>query len=128
MVFECPTIKLEVKLENGLYVFEDQSSIGKTFIGSVISTLRAVGNQDAYYLTYASGNTEEDYIRLLQHNKDCLLYVVDRYDKYLSGSITDILRGVSSNAVVIVDSKVKLYMVSHKIASVERSNDLIRIY
>jgi hypothetical protein len=98
-------VDIFVKLDPGIYVFDNQSATGKTRLADLLSKFNAYGEPVASY-TYndkLKGLTLEQ--MLGDRKYDVIL--LDRYDMY-NGEYTDIIEKYSKSGVVLIDCKSEL--------------------
>ena len=105
---------IEVNLPNGMYVFDNLSGTGKTYLYQIV---RQLSSMPELRVT-ACRNVEEFNSMAADTAK---LVVVDRYDLWGDDSMSERLASISENAVVLVDAKTFLT------GAVERS-DLCTIH
>lgn len=93
---------IEINLENGIYIFDNESATGKTRLCKVLKTYQIYGEPVASF-TYHDillGNQVE---KILIPNKYKVI-LLDRYDLYGVGP-TDLFDKCAENSIILIDCK-----------------------
>ena len=98
-------VTINIELEPGIYVFDNQSATGKTRLAKLFSKYQAYGEPVASY-TYNDKLKGLSLLDLLKNNKYEVI-LLDRYDLY-NGEYTDAIEKYSKEAVVLIDCKSEL--------------------
>ncbi len=88
-------------VNKGIYLFKPESATGKTMMCRNIKLLRERDIAVRYF-------TYRDYIDQKPVSvipDDLILFVVDRYDRYVNNELNDKIRAVSKNGLVLIDLK-----------------------
>lgn len=93
------TVRIE---QPGLYVFEKESAIGKTFLCRILKKCRSYGERtDAYtYTDLTAGRSLMNYLM----TTDLDLVMLDRYDMY-HGKFEQDIKEIAQKAIVLIDCK-----------------------
>lgn len=94
-------VKITVNLDNGLYVFDNESASGKSRLCALLKKYRVYGEPVAGY-TYADFVNGLDIGTVLRDGYKLVL--IDRYDMYLNHAI-DRLEAFARSSIVLVDCK-----------------------
>ncbi len=95
---------ININVPNGIYVFLNQSGLGKSYLAKILQGLQEVELIKCIVLTYCKHWETDDYIKLLR-NSDVNLVLCDRYDLYNAEQINNMLRTISKQTVILVDVK-----------------------
>lgn len=91
--------EVEIRLENGIYVFDDVSAEGKTYLTNTLNKKAAVEPVIGYtYLDYIKNGIRRD----VCINRKVVVF--DRYDMY-KGEYIDLINELSKNSIVLIDCK-----------------------
>lgn len=96
-------VNIDIKLKNGVYRMQSESSIGKTYLSKTLDSYNELG-EPVYCITYK--DTKDKNINITLEN--LLKYKVimfDRYDMY-SNFYHNIIRELCNRSIVLLDSKV----------------------
>lgn len=101
MRLACNKPVVNINLKNGVYVLDNESSTGKTYLLGILKTL-SVGEPviGFTYSDYKSGNILEASIR----GRELIMF--DRYDRYKNNYI-DIINEMRDSAIILLDCKNK---------------------
>lgn len=116
---------IKVELENGVYVFDGDSSTGKTYLCNLLKEKCCYGEP-------VTGYSYDDYLlnvdigtRLIPNKYKVIM--LDRYDMF-HGVGEDLIKACAKNAVVLIDSKTPLnFKVDYDSCGIELTKDLIRV-
>ncbi|MCI9180605.1 MAG: hypothetical protein HFG50_11485 [Lachnospiraceae bacterium] len=97
------SVKINVNLDNGVYVFDNESATGKSRLYSLVKKYSAYGEPVAGY-------TFEDFCRGLDitavlNPKKFALVVLDRLDMYSNRSILSLIEKSAHDCIILVDCK-----------------------
>lgn len=94
-----PHVKIE--LDNGVYVFDDYSSTGKTWLSNTLKELSTYGEPvNSYsYRDYVNGVDITDVL-----NKKYKVVMLDRYNLY-NGYAKDMIKSLADSMVILLDCK-----------------------
>lgn len=95
-------IKISVNLDNGLYLFDNESAIGKSRLCSLLKKYRTYGEPVLSY-PYDDFKIHLD-IETIMCSSDIKLVVLDRYDMY-RGYALEFLERYSERSIVLIDCK-----------------------
>lgn len=101
MIIKSLDISISSNVDKGIYLFEQQSSTGKTRLFQLLNTLRSRGLN-------VFGYTYDDYMKNI--SKDVIpgnvqLLLVDRYDMYIGKINEKIIEVFNNGGLVLLDSK-----------------------
>lgn len=101
-------VKIYINLDNGLYIFPDESATGKTRLGTLLESYGYFGNRTGY-LTYKTGSKEyRDEIMGLEQGYFKVI-MLDRcdmcYDVFNDITVINKLRKLSEESIVLADCK-----------------------
>lgn len=99
------TIEIVIPLENGIFVFDENSAIGKTRLCNELKELRKLGEPVIGY-TYNDDQLGIDLPKLV-NDVDPKVILLDRYDMY-NGLFDEQMVEWAKTAVVLVDCKCEL--------------------
>lgn len=94
--------KIKIDLDNGLYVFENQSATGKSRLCSVLKKYCAYG-EPIFGYTYSDLLMGIDISFALNPGRFKVI-MLDRYDMY-KGLGSDLILQCKSNSIILVDCK-----------------------
>lgn len=94
--------EIELKLQNGLYLFENKSSTGKTRLCKVIREYQMHGEPVASY-SYGDMLIGLDINRILVPNKYRVI-MLDRYDMY-KNECNSLIKECANSSIVMIDCK-----------------------
>lgn len=120
-------LSIEIKLDNGLYLFISESAAGKTYMGELIKLINSVKPEWSERLVFVSSKSEVDTnsIRLMENG----ILILDRYDLYQSKELTDLIVQASKTNIVLLDlkaiSRYKLGLVSF--CKIERTRNAFKV-
>lgn len=97
---------IKVNLEPGLYLFDGNSSTGKTYLCKLLKQLRGRGEPvDGYTYADARRIGLREYLRGLDlPSQDIRVLLLDRYDMY-AGQFCDVIAELREHCVVLLDCK-----------------------
>lgn len=96
-------IEISIQLDNGIYIFDTESGTGKTRLYRFLRDIM-VNKEDVYAVSYDDVVRGEDIIQRIKVINPRLI-MIDRYDMYISDSLTGFLNFISSNAIILIDYK-----------------------
>lgn len=118
-----PSIK--INLNNGIYIFDSKSAIGKTRLCNELKTLQAYGEPVAGY-TYNDLKLGQNLDNLL-NNRFYKVIMIDRYDLYKNLYIEGIEQA-SKYCIILVDCKGESpFNLDYDICKIEMTIDLIEV-
>lgn len=88
-------------VDKGIYLFKPESATGKTMMCRNIKLLRE-RDIAVRYFTYRD-YIDQKPVSVIPDN--LILFVVDRYDRYVNNELNDKIRAVSQNDLVLIDLK-----------------------
>lgn len=94
--------KVNIELENGLYVFDDESATGKTRLCKLFKELQRLDEPVIGY-TFNDDKLGIDLVSQINVKKPQVL-VLDRYDMY-KGTFDNYFTSWSKNMIVLIDCK-----------------------
>lgn len=95
-------VKVDIQLENGIYVFLPYSATGKTYLKKQLEYCRSLGDNVIAY-TYSDlrrGLSLQASIDALEANPDVIM--LDRYDLY-STEFWDIINKYKSSSIILLN-------------------------
>ena len=94
--------EISIDLDTGVYVFDDESSTGKTFLSKCLKeySLNDTSIDSYTYQDLKKGVTLPKYIG----NRRVRYLMLDRYDLYV-GIFTEYIRELSKNCTIMIDCK-----------------------
>lgn len=95
-------VKIEINLENGIYLFNNESSTGKTRLCKLFKEYQAYGEAVASY-TYNDKLLGHSISDILKPNKFKVI-LLDRYDLY-EGDGKELINKCAENTIILVDCK-----------------------
>ena len=95
--------KIYINLENGLYIFSNQSSTGKTRLYKELKDMYTYG-EDVLAYSYSDLLYGTDLAELLKKNPDKKVLLIDRYDMFIN-QYRGIIAAYSKHSIVMVDCK-----------------------
>lgn len=96
------SVTIDIKLEPGIYVFDNQSATGKTRLAKLLSEYQAYKEPVVSY-TYndkLKGISLTDYLK----GNEYKVILLDRYDLY-NGDYAETIMQYSNEAVILIDCK-----------------------
>ena len=123
--FTAYNFTLYHNLNNGVYVFDNESGIGKTYLADVINIL----NMEGFNGLYVNGKyrTEKSVLDDLCDAENKTLVIVDSYDRYATDDITDRIREIGLHTIIMVDAKIHYEDISGYIVDVVRTDNTITL-
>ena len=120
--------KLKIDLEPGVYVFDNESGIGKTFLGKTLQSMSNIGMFKAAYLTYDATKCEDIIKAKLGTDKFDIIFF-DRLDLYINDEIRKLIKSLSETAVVLLDVKsLRAYStLDYKFAYIKLEKNLLEV-
>lgn len=95
-------VSVDIQLENGIYVFDNESGLGKTRLAKLFKKYQAYGEPVASY-TYNDKLIGIDISNILKPNKFKVI-LLDRYDMY-EGDGAELILKCAENAIILIDCK-----------------------
>ena len=101
-------VKVYINLDDGLYIFPDESATGKTRLGTLLESYGYFGNR-TIYLTYKTGGKEyrDEILGLKQGYYRVIM--LDRcdmcYDVFNDTAVINKLKELSKESVILADCK-----------------------
>jgi hypothetical protein len=95
-------VTIDVKLNNGVYIFNHKSATGKTRLAKLLDKYRTYGEPVASY-TYSDVQLNKPIKSILKPGKFKLI-VLDRYDMY-EGLGIGLIDECAKDAIILVDCK-----------------------
>ena len=89
--------------KNGVYVLGSDSSSGKTYLANICKSLSTIYDSVFSVVSYMSGVDESIYKQLI--NRKCRICIVDRYDMFASDELSQELRVLGEDHIVLVGCK-----------------------
>lgn len=89
--------------KNGVYVLGADSSSGKTYLANICKSLSTIYDSVFSVVSYMSGVDESIYKQLI--NRKCRICIVDRYDMFASDELSEELRLLGEDHIVLVVCK-----------------------
>lgn len=117
--------KIHINLENGLYVFDSQSALGKTRLRKELRKLQQYGMPVSSY-------SYEDYqlgipIESILDSKKFNLILLDRYDMY-KGTGIDLIKECAKKSIILIDCKGDLgFSAEYYWCTIEMTDRLIEV-
>lgn len=102
-------IKVNIDLNNGVYIFSDESATGKTRLYKVLKDIQR-WDKDVVAYTYGEYQEGISLSDVLKRNPDCKVVMLDRYDMYI-GKFKQEIADYSNKCIVLVDCKYSNYVV-----------------
>jgi len=103
-VFNMRPRSVSFNIKKGCYYFEQESAIGKTYLGEILKKLNAAGELSACVITYDKELTSMDIINSMS-KKDYDIIFLDRLDMYISKEISDYLFQNGDKTTYFLDLK-----------------------
>ena len=100
-----PHVKID--LDNGIYIFRNQSAIGKSYLAERLHELRSAGEPvDSFTFSDIAkfGGPDKALSGLDFNMRDLKVVLFDRYDLYVD-RFTSTLQELAGNSIVLVDCK-----------------------
>ncbi len=97
--------KVNIDLENGIYVFNKEAATGKTRLLKLLS--EKVSRPEIVIYTYTDYLKGLTFDIAIQHKKNPKLVLIDRYDMY-NGKFGKTIAGLENKAIVLIDCKTNL--------------------
>lgn len=115
--------EVEIKLDNGVYRFIEDSALGKTYLLSVIKAVMV--SDDVIGFSYS------DFIANGIHYESCVgkrVIMFDRYDMY-AGNFKDIILGLKDSSIILLDCKYRSYLdIKMETCDIELSENRIEVF
>ena len=93
---------IEINLDNGIYIFDNQSATGKTRLCKALRDCQKYGEPVASY-TYDDKLLEMPIERVLVPDKYKVI-MLDRYDLY-EGDGAELIKECADNSIILIDCK-----------------------
>ena len=106
-VFDSGAPEVHINLSNGIYVFQNVSAVGKSYLASVLRSLRSAGEPvDSFSFSDVKkfGDLEQALSGIDFKMGDLRVILFDRYDQYV-GAFTDIIQRLGEKCIVLIDCK-----------------------
>lgn len=122
----CSGETIKFDLDNGVYVPNDRSAIGKTYI-SILSQM-CLSDKIPGYMCYKNGADSNLYELLLKEfmNDKYSIVLVDRYNMYSNDTLSDLIYQLGEYKPVIIDDKMHI-LSKVKPCLIERTEDSLII-
>lgn len=118
-------VKINIKLENGIYTFDRESSTGKTRLYKVLRQYQSVGEPVSAY-TYQDKKLGIPIESVIDSSKFKLI-MLDRYDMY-NGDAIELIKKHSKNSIILIDCKLALKgNIDDNWCYIEMTPDLIEV-
>lgn len=104
MYFELNPRSVNIALKNGVYNFDNNSGLGKTYLFSLLQDVNKYQLANCCTITYDETQTEQDVINKLNEKKYDIIFL-DRFDLYVSYDICNALGKVEDNSIIFIDLK-----------------------
>lgn len=114
------SVDITINLDNGLYIMDTDSAVGKTRLTNLIKLLEAYGEPVVGYTYNDYLENKYDFRKYLDR-KNPKVIILDRYDMYFE-AYKDVLEKWRNKAIVLVDSKYCNYSYV-----VSQDDDMVRI-
>ena len=114
------SVDITINLDNGLYIMDTDSAVGKTRLTNLIKLLEAYGEPVVGY-TYNDYLENKYDFREYLDRKNPKVIILDRYDMYFE-AYKDVLEKWRNKAIILVDSKYCNYSYV-----VPQDDDMVRI-
>lgn len=98
---EREEFRIDINLENGIYIFPLESATGKTFLKQKLNECRTRGEN---VITYDYQDYINDVSLKERLCKACEVILIDRYDMY-KGEGIDAMKEYSDKSIILVDCK-----------------------
>lgn len=95
--------KINIELDNGLWVFDDMSATGKTRLYKELKK-HLIYDGDVVSFSYNDFLLGVDLRDLVSKHSDCKVLLIDRYDM-MYGKYTDIINEYADKSIVLIDCK-----------------------
>lgn len=95
--------QIVVDAEQGLYIFDDESAIGKTRLYHELKGLQAAG-EPVCAIRYDDGVPIQE-LKKWTDGREMKVVMVDRYDMYQNPELDELLKGLCQRVVVLLDCK-----------------------
>ena len=125
LTIEQYDVKLNINLENGLYVLDIESGSGKTRLKRLLDELNGYGEPVNSY-TYRDYLNKEPIEKILDSSKYRVV-VIDRYDIYYPYGL-EAMRKAASNMIVLVDCKKGLSVSEVKLALIDMEAHSMEVF
>lgn len=89
--------------KNGVYVLGSESSSGKTYLAELCKSLNTTYDSMFNVVSYIAGADESIYKQLI--DRKCRICIVDRYDMFASDELSEELRLLGEDHIVLVGCK-----------------------
>ncbi len=99
-------LSINIELKNGIYHFDFQSGIGKTYFYEKLKSYKIFsGRQDIRTISYDDIKDLRNYSNMIYdlNSKHYSIIMFDRADLYMNRELADILYGL--NSIVLIDIK-----------------------
>ena len=124
-------VKLTIRLDNGAYIFDSDSSTGKTRLYYLLRDFMAYG-ENVYAVSYDDILRKEDVQFMINQYKPKLI-LFDRFDIYIDDKDLKLIKNLADTSIILVDYKGSLDVTGSKcstdeICTIEMSLDEIEVY
>lgn len=114
---------IEVRLDNGIYIFDMDSGTGKTWLCKMLRQYQLAGEPVASY-TYQDKQIGLDFDKVVKPTEQKLL-MIDRYDMYRN-QYNDIIRQFAETGIVLIDCKTPIALPCNT-CSIDISEELLEV-
>lgn len=119
--------KIDIQLDNGIYVYNYLDSVGKTYLAKLLHQYRAIGEPVVSY-TYTDFCVEIKPESVLIPGKYKVI-AIDRYDMFHSREIDELMYKFARGTIILVDCKDDMNRpIYDGIVSIELEKEWIRVY
>ena len=95
-------VKVDIQLDNGVYIFDNESALGKTRLAKLLEKYQAYGEPVVSY-TYNDKLRGIDIATVLQPKRFKVI-LLDRYDMY-EGDGAELILKCAEDSIVLIDCK-----------------------
>lgn len=96
-------VKLDIDLENSIYIFDPDSSTGKSRLYWLIREYMEM-EKEIYSVSYGDILRGENPAEIIAE-RNPVLVMFDRFDMYINQGYKELLKSLSDRAIVLVDYK-----------------------
>lgn len=119
-------VKIKINLENGIYVFDNESATGKTRLCKLLKEYQAYGEAVASY-TYNDKLLGRSISEIFIPDKYKVI-LLDRYDLY-EGEGRELINECAKNTIILVDCKDKFTVTNEEDwCSIDMTSNKIEVY
>lgn len=92
---------IQINLENGIYLFDNKSGIGKTYLFKLLNVISS--RTDFLCLTLSNYFLVNDLVNVCK-SRNVKVIILDRYDLYINQFSEELLQ-LKDNVIILVDCK-----------------------